>query len=121
MSLIGWATVRSLGGAVGRELDPRQFRPNVLVETVARPPHLEDAWVGGRLTFGRRSDSARIRVDRRDPRCMMINLDPETAEQQPAVLKEVVRSRDTCAGIYCTPEQPGTIRVGDAVYLTEAR
>lgn len=44
---------------------------------------------------------------------MMINLDPETAVQNPAVLRTVVREHAECAGIYANVIAPGLVLVGD--------
>ncbi|CAA9564206.1 MAG: Flavodoxin reductases (ferredoxin-NADPH reductases) family 1 [uncultured Thermomicrobiales bacterium] len=119
LSLIGAATVRALGdeAGLGRQLDPRRFRPNILVETTDALPHAEDRWVGGTLVFGDRDDSARVRADRPDERCMMINLDPDSVEQEPRVLRTVVRAHGQCAGIYGTIVRPGSVRVGDVIRL----
>ncbi len=117
VSILGAATVRQLGERVGATLDPLRFRPNILVETVEGRPFEEEDWLGGLLRFGEREDGARIRANRKDPRCMMVNLDPERAEQNPAVLRAIVRERDTCAGLYATTEGVGSVRVGDPVYL----
>jgi len=46
-----------------------------------------------------------------------VNLHPDTAEQDPRVLKEVARSRNVCAGIYAAIDRIGTLRVGDRVRL----
>jgi uncharacterized protein len=120
VSLISTQTVHAIGEAACQELEPRRFRMNVVVETFGGSPGEEDAWLGGTLTFGARADSLRLQARRRDERCMMINLDPETAVQQPAVLRTVVRERDECAGIYSWPEAPGGIEVGDVVRLERA-
>ena len=117
VSVLGLATVRELGAQVGAELDPIRFRPNVLVETANDRPFEEEDWLGGLLVFGERPDSARIRINRKDPRCMMVNLDPEEATQNPSVLRHIVRDRESCAGLYCSVEEIGTIRVGDVVRL----
>lgn len=117
VSVLGVATVRDLGERVGTALDPLRFRPNILVETADGRPYEEEEWLGGLLVFGEREDSARIRLNRRDPRCMMVNLDPAGAEQNPAVLREIVRNREQCAGLYATTEGIGTIRVGDGLRL----
>jgi uncharacterized protein YcbX len=53
----------------------------------------------------------------RDPRCMMINLDPDTGEQDARVMKTVVRLNQNNAGVYATVLRTGTIRVGDQVNL----
>ncbi len=47
--------------------------------------------------------TAHLRINRRDKRCMMVNLDPQTATQDPAVLREIVQRRDMCTGLYATP------------------
>ena len=117
VSVLGVATVRDLGERVGATLDPIRFRPNILVETAEGRPYEEEDWLGGLLVFGERADSARIRLNRKDPRCMMVNLDPVGAEQNPAVLREIARNRDQCAGLYATTEGIGTIQVGDGVRL----
>lgn len=48
---------------------------------------------------------------------MMINLDPETAQQDPGVLKAAVRLNENYAGVYGTVVRVGTVQRGDAVTL----
>ena len=117
LSILGAATVREFGERIGALLDPIRFRPNILIETADGQPFEEDGWLGGLLVFGHRDDSARIRANRKDPRCMMVNLDPDGATQNPAVLRQIVREREGCAGLYASVEACGTIRVGDRVHL----
>jgi len=47
----------------------------------------------------------------------MINLDPDTAEQDARVMKTAVRLNKNTAGVYGTVVRTGTIRVGDRVSL----
>lgn len=117
ISLITQRTIQTIGRQANLDLDPRRFRPNLLIETYNSAPFQEDQWIGGYLKFGSRDDSARIRAEDRDERCMVVNLDPETGEQNPLVLRSIARTRRESAGIYCSTETPGTIRVGDYVYL----
>ena len=42
-------------------------------------PFCEDEWLGGTLVFGDNDAAPAVRVTLRDERCVMINLDPETA------------------------------------------
>ncbi len=58
-----------------------------------------------------------MRVDQRDKRCAMINVDPDTDERDPAVLRAVAQERAACAGVYGTTVRPGRVAVGDAVVL----
>jgi uncharacterized protein YcbX len=117
ISVISQRTVQAIGRQVGMELDPRRFRPNILIETTLPAPFQEEQWMGGYLKFGSRDDSARIRAEDPDERCMIVNLDPDTGAQNPMVLRAITRTRKQMAGIYCSTETPGTIRVGDFVYL----
>jgi hypothetical protein len=48
---------------------------------------------------------------------MMINLDPDTAKQDPRVMKAVVRLNNNNAGVYGTVARTGHISVGQAVSL----
>jgi uncharacterized protein len=112
LSLTTAQSVAAVGSLVDAELDPRRFRPNILVE--AAEPFAEDGWVGSVLEIG----SARIRVDRRDERCVMVNVDPATTERNAAVLKAIARERDACLGVYASTVKPGRIRVGDRVTRT---
>jgi uncharacterized protein YcbX len=117
VSVLTWASVRSLSAQIGRPLDARQFRPNIVIETTVPGFERDDDWLDRLLIFGDHDGGVRLRINRRDKRCMMVNLDPETATQDPAVLREIVHRRDQCTGLYATPERVGTVRVGDAVYL----
>lgn len=121
LSLLGAATVRELGARVGATLDPLRFRNNVLIETVDGLPFEEESWLGGVVRFGEDAAGPRVHVNRKDPRCMMVNLDPEAATQNPAILRTIVREREQCAALYCSVEAIGMIRVGDPVYLLRPR
>lgn len=116
LSFLSTATVEAFGQEAGLPLDPRRFRPNILVELVSGQPYDEDRWVGSTVRIGEGEDAARVQVNRRNKRCVMTNIDPETAERDPRVLKTVVRLRDECAAVYGSAEQPGVIRVGDPIY-----
>jgi len=50
-----------------------------------------------------------------DLRCVMINLDPDSAAKDARVMKTVVRLNQNNAGVYATVVRTGTIRVGDRV------
>jgi len=106
-----------IGREAGMELDPSRFRANILLETYDQGPFVEDGWVGERLVFGDGEPQPALSVTTRDERCMMINLDPDTARQDGRALKAVVRMNANYAGVYATVVRAGTIRVGQAVSL----
>ncbi len=117
VSVISLATIAGLGREVGRDLDRRRFRANIVLETEHSDPFHEDGWVGHALTFGDSDDGPAVSVILCDQRCVMINLDPETAEQDARVMKTAVRLNKNNAGVYATVLRTGTIRVGDRVGL----
>lgn len=111
LSLITTQTIARLGEIVGDKLDVQRFRPNILVEATDDSPFQEDTWVGQVLRLG----GVRMRVDKRDGRCVVITIDPETAERNPTILRTVVDERQGCLGVYGTTVEPGNVAVHDEV------
>ena len=117
VSVINLATMSAIAREAGRDLDTRRFRPNIVIQTETSESFLEDAWVGGRLVFGGEDDGPMVNITMRDERCVMINLDPDTAAADPQIMKTVVRLNDNYAGVYGTVGRTGEISVGQAVSL----
>jgi uncharacterized protein len=115
VSVIAWGTMRSIAREVGHDADVRRFRPNVVIDTKDAQPFEEDRWVGKILEFG--SEGAAISVTMRDKRCVMMNLDPDTAEANAEVMKTVIRMNENHAGVYGTVVRTGELRVGQVVGL----
>jgi uncharacterized protein YcbX len=111
LALVSTATVAGIGAMLGVELDIRRFRPNLVIEPAGVEPFPEDGWVGSVLGVG----GTRMRVDQRDKRCVMVNVDPETSERDPAVLRTIAQRRDACLGVYASTVTPGRVAVGDLV------
>ena len=120
ISVIAIDTVREIGRLVGRNLDVRRFRPNVVVRLLRSGPFQEDEWLGGVLSFGERDDAPAITVTMRDVRCAMLNLDPDSATRAPEVLKAVVRANQNNAGIYGAVTRIGQLAVGQTIFLDAA-
>lgn len=97
VSILARATLAKLEAESGRPLDVRRFRPNVVVETAEGRAFEEDDWVGRSLRFGEEPEAAVVAVTLRDQRCVMINLDPDSAESDASVLKTAVRLRGRVA------------------------
>ena len=113
LSLISTRTVDALSALTGIPLDPRRFRPNIVVETFGDDEYPEDQWVGSVISFG----VVKMRVDKRDKRCVITNVDPDSAERDPVVLRTIQAERESCLGVYGTTVQPGRLSVGDSVTL----
>jgi uncharacterized protein YcbX len=117
VSVINLATIAAIGREAGRELDTRRFRANIVIASEATEPFLEDCWVGGRLVFGDNEAGPIVNVAMPDPRCVMINLDPDTAQQDPRIMKAAIRLNGNNAGVYGTVARTGRISVGQTVSL----
>jgi uncharacterized protein YcbX len=118
VSLISLTTIAAIGREAGMEMiDRRRMRANVVIETDRTDPFHEDDWVGATIQFGDDADSAAVSVTSLDERCVMVNLDPETGEQDARVMKAVVRLNGNCAGVYASVVRAGSIRVGQDVLI----
>ena len=111
LSLISRQSVAALSASVGRELAVERFRANVVVDV--SEPFEEESWIGRVVVLG----GVRMRIDARDSRCVITNVDPETAERDPRVLKTIGREREACMGVYGSVVEPGVVAVGDPVTL----
>lgn len=118
LSVMSLATANALAELIGQDVGIDRFRQNIVIETESGEPYAEEDWLGGLLTFGNRPNSASVRLNRRIQRCVMINIDAETAVKSPNVLKTVAQQRDNCVGVYASTETIGTIQVGDDIWLT---
>ncbi len=114
VSLISVQTVRQLGDEVGTPLDARQFRANICLDLNGAGGFAEDGLVGRSLRIGA---TTVVSILRRDGRCAMITLDPDTGESNPAVLKRVTQAHEGMAGVYAAVLVEGVVRQGDAVEL----
>ena len=118
LSLITTRTIARLSAEVGVPLGADRFRPNLVVEPAddVAGDHPENDWVGRELEIG----GMRMRVDRRDKRCVMVNVDPVTTEKNAAVLRAIAQRHDACLGVYGTVVAPGRVEVGASVRLAGA-
>lgn len=116
LSLITTQTIAKLGTLVEAELAVERFRPNIVIEAADPAPFSEDLWVGAVLRAG----GVKLRIDKRDSRCLVVTLDPLTTESNPAILRAIASERQGCLGVYGSTVEPGRIAVGDAVVVDAA-
>ena len=97
VSLFSVQTVDQLGRDLGVAVDKRRFRANVYVDLKSGRGFEEDGLVGRSLRIG---SKVVVSILERDPRCKMINLDPETGESSAEILRRVAQNHDGMAGVY---------------------
>jgi len=113
LSLLSTQAVTALSQLVGAELGFERFRPNLLVHARSDDGFPEDAWVGSELRIGQLV----MRVDERDQRCAMTNVDPATSKRDPTILRMIARERAACLGVYGSVVRQGRVAVGDPVSI----
>ncbi len=116
LSIFALQSAKKLGEETGTNVDKRRFRANVYVDLTNADGFAEDQFVGKTLRIG---SKVVVSVLERDPRCMMITLDPDTAEKTPAILKQVAQAHEGMAGVYGAVLMEGMIRKGDSVELID--
>ena len=113
VSILGHSTLKALSSETGVDLDPRSFRENFYVEWFDQRPFFEDELLGRELQIG---EIVTVQVVKKDARCIMIGLDPETAVSSPQVFEHVSRGHGGCTGVYGAVLREGIVRVNDPIY-----
>ena len=116
LSIFSVQTAARLGEEIGDAVDKRRFRANIYLDLPSSEAFAEDEFVGRSLRIG---SKAVITIVARDQRCMMITIDPDTAEKSPAILKQVAQAHDGKIGVYGVVLAEGTIGKGDPVELLD--
>jgi uncharacterized protein YcbX len=116
LSIFAVQSAQRLGEETGVNVDKRRFRANVYLDLASSEGFAENRFVGKSLRIG---SNVVISIVGRDSRCMMIILDPDTAEKTPAILKQVAQAYDGMAGVYAAALTEGIIRKGDMVELLD--
>jgi hypothetical protein len=114
VSVFGGKTLEALSAETGIALDPRRFRPNFVVDWAVKEPYFEDSLVDRHLRIG---EKLVLDIVKRDQRCKVITLDPDTAEPSPQVFEIVAHRHQSCVGIYGAVLREGIVRRGDPVFV----
>ncbi|HET9400688.1 MAG TPA: MOSC domain-containing protein [Candidatus Acidoferrales bacterium] len=114
LSIFGTKTLAGLCAETGVKPDARRFRANLVVDWTNGGERYEDSLIGKRVKIGERVE---LMISKRDMRCKIITLDPETADATPKVLEVVAKQYEGYAGVYAVVLREGVIRRGDEVFV----
>ncbi|HKI46097.1 MAG TPA: MOSC domain-containing protein [Balneolales bacterium] len=115
VSIMGVRTVDQIAGELDQPgLDPRRFRENFYIDWDSKEPFFEDDLVGKSLQIG---EELLLHVVKKNKRCAMICLDPDTADYDKHVLGTVAKQHETNAGVYAVVRQTGVVYKGDPVVI----
>jgi uncharacterized protein YcbX len=116
LSLFSVQTAAKLTAELGTHWDKRRFRANIYLDLPSSDGFAENEFVGRSLRLG---DTVVVFVAKKDSRCMMITLDPDTAAKSPPLLKQVAQAHGGTAGVYASVVAEGIVRKGDVVELLD--
>ena len=116
VSLLSVQSARRLGEEMGTSVDQRRFRANAYLDFHAASGFAENGFVGRSMRIG---SKVVISILERDPRCVMITLDPDTGESRPEFLRQVAQAHNGMAGVYGAVLVEGMVRKGDSVELLD--
>jgi uncharacterized protein len=98
----------------GSRMDPRRFRPNVVVDTAGRSGFAENDWVGRTLRLG---DEVRLTVTGPCGRCVMVTLAQDDLPKDTGILRSAAQHNRLRVGVYASVQSGGRVRNGDPVML----
>jgi len=107
--VVNLASIAAFAVAAGEPVDHRRFRANPYIEGF--DPDDEVRWIGQRLRVG----TAQLEAVKRCERCVVITHDPDTTVTNPALLRVLTQTSETCMGVYCRVVLPGVVAEGDLI------
>jgi len=116
VSIFSLQSARQLGEEIGTPIDKRRFRANVYVDLTSAEGFAENEFVGRSLRIGTK---VVVTILERDPRCVMITLDPETGQKSPEILKRVAQAHEGMAGVYGAVMVESMLHKGDSVEVLD--
>jgi uncharacterized protein YcbX len=99
------------------QLDPRRFRPNIVVETEpGQEGFIEDSWLEGTLEVGES-----VRIVQLEPalRCVMTTHRQADLNRDMRILRTAAQQHYNKVGVFAAIGTPGRVRVGDPVFLVK--
>lgn len=110
VSILNAATVRDIERVAGRPVDLRRLRGNIVIDGAAA--WAERTWIGKEISVG----GVRLRIDANIDRCGAPNVNPDTAERDMNLIKDLQRGfGHVDCGVYAEVIGGGRVSVGDAV------
>jgi uncharacterized protein len=116
VSIFSLQSARQLAEETGAPINKRRFRANVYVDLTSAQGFAENEFVGRSLRIG---PKVVVTILERDPRCVMITLDPDSGERTPAILKKVAQAHEGMAGVYGAVMVESMLHKGDSVEVID--
>jgi len=116
--VLSQTSLATIGAELGADIDPRRFRPNVLLTLDDPGDGLpESHWAGSYLSVG----GVVLHVLMPTIRCVVPSRAQPGLEVDRRITRAVASRADRCLGVYCSVTSGGTVRIGDEVSLRTRR
>ncbi|TGQ74871.1 MAG: MOSC domain-containing protein [Mesorhizobium sp.] len=94
--------------------DPRRFRPNIVVDMAAVEGSFpETEWIGRKLAIG----DLKLTISEPCRRCGFTIIAQDGFDNDPGILRNLVRHNAHNLGVYCTVDQPARVEIGAPMRL----
>ena len=108
--VLSQTSLATIGAEIGRDMDVRRFRPNVLLALDDSEEELpESRWTGAHLALG----EVVLDVTMPTVRCVVPSRAQPGFEVNRQVTRAVATRAERCLGVYCWVESGGRVRIGD--------
>lgn len=94
-------------------IEPRRFRPNLIVEVPDTEAFVENNWVGKTLKIGH----VELKISQETKRCVMTTLAQGDLPKDQNVLRSIVKNNAGSFGVYASVVTPGKISIGDKIEI----
>jgi len=112
VSLLNLNSIKDFEDKIGKKIERSVFRGNICVEGI--DAWVERKWIGKTIKI----NDVAFKVKKNIPRCVAINLKPETDDNTFSLLQELKKTFNHFEmGIYLTPINRGSIKKADKVEL----
>lgn len=108
ISLIFDRWIAQVESSIGKSLDPRRWRPNLVARAAPTFELAEEDLVGEDITVG----AVVLRVVKPIKRCVVPSYDLDGGPRTPEVQSYIVRERENVMGVYCAVALAGEVRIG---------
>lgn len=95
-------------------IEPRRFRPNLILDVPDAEGFIEQQWVGKILSIG---DDIQLKIIQPTQRCVMTTLAQGDLPRDPNVLRTLAKQNNGNFGVYAEILQTGRVRIGDRVAI----
>ena len=96
--------------------DPRRFRPNIVVDMApVEGSFPETEWIGRKLAIG----DLLLTVSEPCRRCGFTIIAQDGFDNDPGILRNLVRHNAHNLGVYCTVDRPARIEIGAPMRLVD--